>query len=211
MLARLLQNELEAHRAAASTPAAKIPVLSWCCICGVPVALEVEPDYRFALHEFIMLDKQHRAHKQHIEEGGWGIHWRLDEVLEAVFPDQHVMPRFHRPPWYTHNEASEFVVRIMTEADKRQFARQAIDAERRMMDRWINGKHRTRKELRAELDEMGISTTVWDTDELKQSFEVLYFASPFVVVIDRRTGRQGSMMFQNEPRLFFGFDPERLV
>jgi len=49
---------------------------------------------------------------------------------------------------------------------------------------------------------------VWDTTELQEQFEVLSFMAPFVGVRRRCDGVKGSVMFQNSPRLYFGFQPE---
>lgn len=46
---------------------------------------------------------------------------------------------------------------------------------------------------------------VWDTDQLRQDFEVLGFAAPFVVVRRRTDGVRGSLTFQHSPRLYYGF------
>lgn len=46
---------------------------------------------------------------------------------------------------------------------------------------------------------------VWDTDELSRDFEVLGFMAPYVVVIDKATGRKGSLMFQHYPRYYWGW------
>jgi hypothetical protein len=47
---------------------------------------------------------------------------------------------------------------------------------------------------------------VWDTDELQVDFEVKGFAAPYVVVTQKSTGRTGSLLFQNNPRLYFAFE-----
>jgi hypothetical protein len=48
---------------------------------------------------------------------------------------------------------------------------------------------------------------VWDTDELRDEFEVLGFAAPLVVVRRRADGMEGSLEFQHQPRLYFNFEP----
>ena len=47
---------------------------------------------------------------------------------------------------------------------------------------------------------------VWDTDQLRDDFEVLGFMAPLVVVRRRADGVKGSLMFQGSPRFYFGFD-----
>lgn len=46
---------------------------------------------------------------------------------------------------------------------------------------------------------------VWDTEELKRDYEVHAFAAPFVRVTRKRDGRPGVLLFQHEPRFYFGF------
>jgi hypothetical protein len=49
---------------------------------------------------------------------------------------------------------------------------------------------------------------VWDTDQLREDFEVLGFLAPFVVARRKADGVKGSLMFQHSPRFYFGFQPE---
>jgi hypothetical protein len=46
---------------------------------------------------------------------------------------------------------------------------------------------------------------VWDTQQLRDDFEVLGFMSPLVVVRRKSDGVKGSMEFQHNPRLYFNF------
>ena len=46
---------------------------------------------------------------------------------------------------------------------------------------------------------------VWNTDELREEFDVLGFMAPFTVVRRKSDGVKGSLKFQHSPRLFFGF------
>jgi len=46
---------------------------------------------------------------------------------------------------------------------------------------------------------------VWDTEQLREQFNVLGFAAPFVAVIDKTTGKKGSLEFQNIPRFYFNW------
>lgn len=48
---------------------------------------------------------------------------------------------------------------------------------------------------------------VWNTDELREEFEVLGFAAPLVVVRRRADGVKGSLEFQHNPRFYFNFEP----
>lgn len=45
----------------------------------------------------------------------------------------------------------------------------------------------------------------WDTDQLRQEFEVLGFLAPFVVVRRKRDGAKGSLEFVHSPRVYFNF------
>ena len=49
---------------------------------------------------------------------------------------------------------------------------------------------------------------VWDTTELQRDFEALGFLAPLIVVRRRSDGVRGSLMFQHNPRFYFGFKPE---
>jgi hypothetical protein len=48
---------------------------------------------------------------------------------------------------------------------------------------------------------------VWDTQELAQDFNVEGFMAPYVVVKRKSDGQRGSLLFQHNPRLYFGFEP----
>lgn len=48
----------------------------------------------------------------------------------------------------------------------------------------------------------------WDTQQLTTDFEVLGFATPFVVARKRDTGERGSLEFTHRPRLYFGWEPD---
>ena len=44
---------------------------------------------------------------------------------------------------------------------------------------------------------------VWDTGQLRERFEVIGFAAPYVVVRRKSDGLKGSLEFQHSPRLYF--------
>jgi len=48
---------------------------------------------------------------------------------------------------------------------------------------------------------------VWDTFQLREEFEVLGFSAPLIVVRRRCDGQKGSLLFQHDPRFYFGFQP----
>jgi len=50
---------------------------------------------------------------------------------------------------------------------------------------------------------------IWDTLELANDFEVLGFMAPFVVVKRKADNQLGSLMFQHQPRYYFGFREDR--
>lgn len=49
---------------------------------------------------------------------------------------------------------------------------------------------------------------VWDTNELSATFDVIGFASPYVVVRRRADGMRGSLEFQHSPRFYFNFQED---
>ncbi len=48
---------------------------------------------------------------------------------------------------------------------------------------------------------------VWSTDQLCADFVVLGFAAPVVIVRRRSDDAKGSLFFQHQPRLYWGFEP----
>ena len=66
----------------------------------------------------------------------------------------------------------------------------------------INAKPGSREALEAEHGK------VWDTDQLRQEFDVLGFMAPFVVVRRKSDGTKGSLEFQHNPRFYFNFQPD---
>jgi hypothetical protein len=76
------------------------------------------------------------------------------------------------------------------------------EAMRRVMAQDINSRKDNRDQLEKEHGE------VWDTDQLRERFNVQAFAAPFVVAVDRTTGRMGSLVFQHWPRFYWGWKEE---
>ena len=66
----------------------------------------------------------------------------------------------------------------------------------------INAEPGSRDALEAEHGE------VWDTNQLRDAFEVLGFSAPLVVVKRKSDGQKGSLFFQHSPRFYFNFQPE---
>jgi hypothetical protein len=76
------------------------------------------------------------------------------------------------------------------------------EAIRREMVATINADPGSRPDLEAKHGQ------VWDTSEMRNDFEVLGFMAPIVVVRRRSDGLRGTLMFQNDPRFYYGFQPE---
>lgn len=49
---------------------------------------------------------------------------------------------------------------------------------------------------------------VYDTDQVRENFEVISFAAPFVSVVRKCDGVKGWLEFQHSPRLYFNFQPK---
>ena len=77
-------------------------VRTWCRVCGLPELVDVPNDYEWAVEAMCWVDDQAGQHGEHREPGGWGVHWRLDEVLAAMFPDRHLDRLFPVPTWYPY-------------------------------------------------------------------------------------------------------------
>ena len=90
-------------------------IQTWCRICGESVLLELPWDYEGALDECYLIDDEAALiHEGHIERGGWGMHFRLDDVLRTMFPEQHLEPHWVIPPWYTARMALDEEVVILS-------------------------------------------------------------------------------------------------
>jgi hypothetical protein len=48
----------------------------------------------------------------------------------------------------------------------------------------------------------------WDSDQLREEFEVLGFLAPFVAVKRKKDGVKGSLEFTHSPRWYFNFMPD---
>ena len=73
---------------------------------------------------------------------------------------------------------------------------------RRQQVAGINGYPGRREALEAKHGQ------VWDTQELREDFEVLGFMSPLIVVRRRTDGARGSLYFQHDPRFYYGFQAD---
>jgi hypothetical protein len=72
---------------------------------------------------------------------------------------------------------------------------------RREMQASINNNPLSRAELEA------VGQQVWDSDQLREDFEVRSFLAPFILVKRRSDGVKGTLMFQHHPRFYFLFEP----
>ena len=64
-------------------------------------------------------------------------------------------------------------------------------------------------ELRALL-ETTYNGQVWNSEELLQYFEVSHFEPPYVHVIHKTNGFRGTVLFNDEPRLYFWFKAAKI-
>lgn len=99
-----------------------VAVKTWCRICALPVMLDVITDYDMAVRHFFSLDDTPMGHKDiHYENGGWGVNWRLDEVLATVFPHSHHVDNWPMCEWwldsYGHPVAWDEEVVIVGDCD----------------------------------------------------------------------------------------------
>lgn len=188
-----------------------VPVKTWCRICGVPALLEVVDDYDQAVRHFYALDDTPMVHKGvHAERGGWGVSWRLDDVLSLVFPDEHLDNElWPMPVWWMHNygdpESEDRDVTIMTGSDLSEYRDNYMDTELRMLDKFVNRSPRDRDALEEAYGE------VFDFADVGLHFELLGFKAPFAIATCKRTGERGSLIFQHDPRFYFGWDPGRVI
>lgn len=49
----------------------------------------------------------------------------------------------------------------------------------------------------------------WTSDQLREEFEVIGFLAPYVVVVNKATGKKGSLLFRHEPRIYFGYREDK--
>jgi hypothetical protein len=66
--------------------------------------------------------------------------------------------------------------------------------------------HLEKGEVRTILEQT--QTPVWSNDELLETFEVSHFEPPYVHVIRKEDARRGTVMFLDDPRLYFSFSTE---
>jgi hypothetical protein len=175
------------------------PVKTWCRVCGTPALIEVKGTYEQALRYAYRLDEAVMIHQNHDETGGWGVHWRLDEVLHLVYPQDHTEDLWPVPPWYKSRAAEDQLVVIASDEEE------YVDLRRRQLIDEVNAVPKSRREL----EDLGME--VWDHGGMEEDFEVLGFRNPFVIVERNYDGARGSLMFQNDPRFYFEFQRDRVL
>lgn len=74
------------------------------------------------------------------------------------------------------------------------------EAERRELVRALNACPGTREYIE------GAYGKCYDTKELQEEFQVHAFAAPFISVTRKSDGVKGLMMFQHDPRFYWGFE-----
>jgi len=172
--------------------------------------LEVITDYDLAVRHFYALDDTPMVHKNgHSESGGWGVHWRLDDVLATVFPVEHNEECWPMSAWWskTHGVAlcEDQPIEILTNESLAGYRDMHMNDELRMLDKQINSEPRCREEL------IKLGEDVFDTDEIRSEFEILGFKKPFALAVNKTTGIRGTFLFQDNPRFYFGWSADRVI
>ena len=99
--------------------------------------------------------------------------------------------------------SDDFAATTINTSVKENKAPDVTEAMRREMLAWINREPQTIEELRYR------HGAAWSTATLVQDFEVLGFAAPLVVVKRRIDGQLGSLFFQHQPRVYFGWQSDK--
>jgi len=68
----------------------------------------------------------------------------------------------------------------------------------------INSQLMAKQELEARYGE----GNVFDTEEVRERWEVLGFMAPFVAVRELETGTEGTLLFQHSPRFYFDYQED---
>lgn len=160
-------------------------------------------DYEYAVRHLSALDDQPMVHREmHAETGGWGVHWRLDDVLRVVFPNEHDYEIWPKPSYYKYSQAESMPVELLPDIPEQ---RKYQESPLRALQTSLETKPATRKELEYEFGE------VWDENEFMMQFENLGYRPPFVIVRHLISGERGTVLFQNQPRFYFRFDRNLVI
>jgi hypothetical protein len=73
---------------------------------------------------------------------------------------------------------------------------------RRALVERITSESTSRENLEARYGE------VFDTEQLREAFDVIGFAAPLVIVRHKESGQRGTLFFQHDPRFFFSFEAD---
>ena len=180
-----------------------VDVRSWCRGCGKPAMLKVLLDYQTARRKFMALDRQKMEQGDHFEDGGWGVLWRLDEVLAALFPheyaDDPTHPLWPVPPW-SPAEKVDYPIDIIRSGQAFYMPMERRERHREEVERQINEHPKTRAELETQVGK------AWDWDEVNREFDLLGDIGPYALVVRRSDGAEGSLIFQRTPRLYWSFE-----
>lgn len=84
---------------------------------------------------------------------------------------------------------------------------ESIESEnmRRIAKVLINSEHAERERL---VERYG-ADNVWNTEEMREVFEIQAFAAPCCTAIRKSDGVYGFLTFQHDPRFYFDFTPRR--
>lgn len=169
----------------------EVAIKTWCRVCHEPVPLRVSRVYKLAVEWAFAVDDSAADHEFHTEHGGWGVHWRLDDVLRRVFPRQHVDDLFPMPSWYPFGAEWEPEVQIISHAEESRFL-----GPRRSYLSTLSSS---------------IYGKTWTEEEARKDFIFLGWNTPFVVVRRKSDGAIGRLICQKEPFLYIGFSQEKFL
>lgn len=181
-------------------------VQTWCRICGKPAVFVLHSSYERTRDHLLAISHQPMQHVRggHSEWKDWGLHYRFDDVLVALFPGDHHEELWPEPPWYEHHMSVERPVRVLS--TKEVLSLEDDDTGRRsQMALELVRSPATKEELQEHFD------LVLERRELEEAFVILSYMPPFVLVRNRQTGEMGSFVYQDNPRLFWGFNKNRVL
>jgi hypothetical protein len=77
------------------------------------------------------------------------------------------------------------------------------ESTRRKMVETINDNAGEREEL------VKLYGDVWNTEEVRNAFDIRSFMAPYVRVIRKSDGVPGTLLFQHSPRFYYTFQEDR--
>jgi hypothetical protein len=92
---------------------ASIMIRTLCRVCEKPALVRLSSDYETAVVDAHWIDDRVMEHEGHKESGGWGFHWRLDDVLRTAFPTTHWEELFPMPAWYRYRSTSPVELTVL--------------------------------------------------------------------------------------------------